>query len=151
MADTTKTDTPKFEIPKFEIPAFELPKFELPRLDIPGDMRAFAEESVEQAKKAFDTFIDAAQKAVNTAESSAATARAGVKDVAQLSMRYAETNIASSFDFARRLVQAKDAQEAMQLHADYVRAQMQVLGEQARDMANAATKAGIGVTVKPTG
>jgi len=28
---------------------------------------------------------------------------------------------------------------------------MQVLGEQARDMANAATKAGIGVTVKPTG
>jgi len=141
MTENIKTDTPKFEMPRFE-----LPKFELPRLEIPSDMRAFAEESVEQAKKAFDTFIDAAQKAVNTAESSAETARAGVKDVAQLSMRYAETNIASSFDFAQKLVRAKDAQEAMQLHADYVKAQMQVLGDQAQEMATAATRAGIGAT-----
>jgi phasin len=136
MTDNPKTDTPKFEMPKFE----------LPRLEIPTDMRAFAEESVEQAKKAFDTFIEAAQKAVNTAETSAASARAGVKDVAQLSMRYAETNISSSFDFAQRLVRAKDAQEAIQLHADYVKAQIQVLGEQASEMATAATKAGMGAT-----
>jgi phasin len=132
-------------------PKFEMPKFEMPRLEIPSDMRAFAEESVEQAKKAFDTFIDAAQKAVHTAESSAESTRAGVKDVAQLSMRYAEANIASSFDFAQRLVRATDVQEAMHLHADYVKAQMQVLGDQAQEMATAATKAGIGATAAKPG
>jgi phasin len=110
-------------------------------------MRAFAEESVKQARNAFDTFIDAAQKAVNTAENSAESARASVKDVAQLSMRYAEANIASSFDFAQKLVRAKDAQEAMQLHTDYVKTQMRVLGDQAQDMATAATRAGIGTAV----
>ena len=42
--------------------------------EIPAEMRAMAEKSVEQAKQAFDSFISAAQHAVNTAESQAAHA-----------------------------------------------------------------------------
>ena len=75
--------------------------------DIPAEMRAFAEKSVEQAKQAFDTFISAAQHAVNTAETQAASARTGVKDVAELAMRFSERNIASSFEFAQRLLHAR--------------------------------------------
>jgi hypothetical protein len=36
--------------------------------EIPAEMRAFAQKSAEQAKQAFDSFISAAQHAVNTAE-----------------------------------------------------------------------------------
>ena len=49
--------------------------------EIPAEMRAFAEKSVEQAKQAFDSFISAAQHAVNTAENQAASARTGAKEV----------------------------------------------------------------------
>jgi hypothetical protein len=36
--------------------------------EIPGDMRAFAEHSVEQAKFAFDKFMDATQSTMSTFE-----------------------------------------------------------------------------------
>ena len=81
--------------------------------EIPADMLALAEKSVEQAKQAFDVFISAAQHAVSTAENQAATAQAGAKEVGELAMGFAERNIASSFEFARKLLQAKDPKDVM--------------------------------------
>lgn len=76
------------------------------RFDIPADMRALAEKSVEQAKQAFDIFISAGQHAVSTAEIQAASAQAGAREVGELAMSFAERNIASSFEFVQKLVQA---------------------------------------------
>ena len=45
------------------------------RVEIPEKMREMADRSVEQAKKAFDQFLDATQKAVATAEGSAKSLR----------------------------------------------------------------------------
>ena len=39
--------------------------------EVPTQMRQFAEQSVEQARKAVDGFMTAAQKAVTTAETQA--------------------------------------------------------------------------------
>lgn len=108
--------------------------------EIPAEMRAFAEKSVEQARKAFDTFVAAAQHAVTTAETQAKGAQSSVKETGELAMRFAERNIASSFDFAQRLVQAKDPQEVMALHAEYTKAQIAALTEQAKELGEKATK-----------
>ena len=69
--------------------------------EIPADMRALAEKSVEQAKQAFDIFISAAQHAVNTAETQAASAQAGAKEMGELAMGFAERNIATSSSSCR--------------------------------------------------
>jgi phasin len=111
-----------------------------PNFQIPEEMRTFAEKSVEQAKQAFDSFIAAAQHAVNTMENQATSARSGAKEVGELAVRYAEQNVASSFEFAQKLVQAKDAQEVMALHRDYVSSQMNVLTEQAKELGKQASK-----------
>jgi phasin len=108
--------------------------------EIPAEMRQFAEKSVAQAKLAFDSFISAAQQAVNTAETHATTARAGAKEAGDLAMRFAERNIASSFDFAQRLLRAKDPQEVTALHAEYVKSQVATLTEQAKELSKQATK-----------
>jgi phasin len=108
--------------------------------EIPAEMRAFAEKSVAQAKLAFDSFISAAQQAVNTAETHAATTRVGAKEAGDLAMQFAERNIASSFDFAQRLLQAKDPQEVAKLHAEYVKSQVATLTEQAKELSKQATK-----------
>ena len=108
--------------------------------EIPPQMREFAEKSVAQAKQAFDSFISAAQHAVSTVENQTATAQSGAKEIGELAMRYAERNINSSFDFAQKLVRAKDAKEVMALHGEYVRGQIAVLTEQAKELGQQAVK-----------
>lgn len=110
--------------------------------EIPAEMRAFAEKSMEQAKQAFDSFCSATQKAVRTVDQQAA----GAKDVGELAMRFAERNVAASFAFAERLVRAKDSQEIMSLHADYVKGQISAFSDQTREITKRAAKmAGEGV------
>jgi phasin len=108
--------------------------------EIPPQMRELAEKSVEQAKQAFDTFVSAAQHAVKTAETQAASTQSGVKEAGALAMRYAERNINSSFEFAQKLMRAKDAKEVMALHSEYVTGQIAVLTEQAKELSKQATK-----------
>jgi phasin len=109
---------------------------------VPTEMRAIAEKSVEQARKAFDGFVTAAEKATAGFEQRAEVARAGAKDVAHKAMSFAEQNVANSFDLAQKLVTAKDINEVVQLHADYVRKQMDVLARQAEELSQSASKMG---------
>ncbi|MEA2952993.1 MAG: hypothetical protein QOF19_2569 [Alphaproteobacteria bacterium] len=106
----------------------------LGHFEVPAEMRAFAEKSVEQAKKAFDGFAAAANQAVSGLEGRAAAAQAGAKDVTKKAMTFAEQNVASSFEFAQKLVRAKDIGEVTKLHSDYVKAQMQTLSKQAEEL-----------------
>lgn len=108
--------------------------------EIPKEMREFAEKSVAQAKVAFDSFVSATQHAVNTAENQAASARSGVKAAGDLAMTFAEANIASSFEFAQRLLRAKDPQEVTALQAEYVKSQIAVLTDQAKELSKQAAK-----------
>jgi len=117
--------------------------------DVPTQMRQFAEQSVEQAKKAVDGFLSAAQKAATTMETQANTAQAGAKDVRDKVMGFAEENINNSFDFAQKLVRAKDIQEIMALQREFMQQQMQAMQAQARDLGAAATKAA--ESAKPKG
>jgi phasin len=110
------------------------------RLDVPADMRALAEKSVEQAKQAFDIFISAAQHAVSTAETQAVTAQAGAKQVGELAMGFVERNITSSFEFAQKLLQAKEPKDVMALHAEYVNTQIAALTDQAKGLGKRAAK-----------
>jgi phasin len=112
------------------------------KFDMPAQMWAFADKSVEQAKTAFDTFVVAAQQAATAAQSQAMNAHSGARELGQLAMRYTDRNIASSFDFAQKLMHAKDAAEVVALHSDYVNGQMATLTEQAKELSRQASKMG---------
>ncbi len=109
--------------------------------EIPSDMRKFAEQSVEQARQAFGGFINAAQQAVHDIEDRASSARAGAKDVGEKAMTFAQQNIMASFEFAQKLLKARDVQEVMTLQAEYIQAQMKILNEQAKELGESASKA----------
>jgi phasin len=102
--------------------------------EIPAEMRNVAEQSVVQARQAFDGFMSAAQKALAQWEQQAATAQAGAKGASEKVMDFAERNVSNSFEFAQRLVRAKDAEEMMRLQAEFIRSQMETLSEQAREL-----------------
>jgi phasin len=107
---------------------------------IPTEMRAFAEQSVAQARKAVDGFIEAANKAMGQMQGHANAAHSGAAEIAHKSMSYAEQNVAASFDFAQKLLHAKDAAEAMALQSQYLSRQMQALSAQVQDLGQSAAK-----------
>jgi phasin len=74
-------------------------------------------------------------------EGRASTARTGAKDVGEMAMSFAQRNIMASFEFAQKLVRAKDVQEMMKLQTDYIQTQMQTLNEQAKELGQSASKA----------
>lgn len=107
---------------------------------IPSEMRAFAEQNVAQARKAFDGFIRAANQAIGQVESRANVARSTASEIAQKSMSYAEQNVAATFDFAQKLMRAKDAAEVMGLQSEYLSRQMQTISAQVQDLGQSAAK-----------
>jgi phasin len=109
--------------------------------EVPPEMRAFAEKSVEQARKAFDGFVSAANEAVSTFEGQAATAQAGAKDVTKKAMGFVEQNIANSFDFAQKLMRVRDMEQVVKLHSEYVKEQINTLSAQAQELGQGATRA----------
>lgn len=117
--------------------------------EVPADMRKFAEQSVEQARQAFDRFISAAHGAVADFEGRAQTARSGAMDVGGRAMTFAERNMAASFEFAQQLVKAKDVQEVVRLQTEYVKAQVQALNEQTKELADTAARVAKDATSKP--
>jgi phasin len=108
---------------------------------VPPEMRALAEQSFQQARKAFDDLMAATQRAVSTFEGQASTAQTSVLEMQRKVASFAERNIATSFEFAQKLLRAKSPEDVMKLHAEYVTAQTQALTEQAREIAQYAAKA----------
>jgi phasin len=104
-----------------------------PSYQIPSEVRDFAEKSVEQARKAFEGFSGAAQKALSSMDSSGVPFSEGAKDMSLTALSYAETNVKAAFDLAEKLVQAKDAQEVLQLQSDFMKKQFESFQEQAKE------------------
>jgi phasin len=109
--------------------------------EIPDQMRDFAEKSVDQARKAFDDFISLTHKTVSNVEGSATVVQSGASDINRKTLSYAEEHVDAAFRFAQQMVRAKDVAEMMALQQDYLRRQMEQLGEQTRDLSDTATRA----------
>jgi phasin len=108
--------------------------------EMASDMRSFAEKSVAQARKAFDSLLQTASQAVEQMEGRAEAVQTGAKDIAKKSMSYAEQNVAASFEFAEKLVRAKDAEEVMRLQSEFLARQMQAMSAQVQDLGQSAAK-----------
>ena len=123
---------------------------QLEQFAIPNELRSFAEQSVEQARKAFEGFAQAASQAVGQIHGQAQAAHSGASEIAQKSMNYAEKNMTATFDFAQKLMHAKDAAEIMGLQSEYLGRQMQTLSAQIQELGQSAAKLMMD-TAKPKG
>ena len=107
---------------------------------MPNEIRAFVEQSVAHARNTFDGFIQAANKAMGQFEGQAAAARSGADEIAHKSMAYAEQNMASTFEFAEKLMRSKDPAEVMRLQSEFLGRQMQTLSAQVQELGQSAAK-----------
>ncbi len=108
--------------------------------EVPNELRDFAERSVEQARKAFEGFLTVAQRASGVAGDATKTSQGGAKSVSAHVLSYTERNVNAAFDLAQKLVRAKDPQEALALQSEYLKTQLAVLQEQAKELGSVFQK-----------
>ncbi len=107
---------------------------------MPNELRSFAEQSVGQARKTFEGFIQAATQAMGQMHGHAQAAQTGATELAHKSMEYAEQNFAATFEFAQKLMRAKDPAEVMGLQTEYLGRQVQTLSSQVQELGQTAAK-----------
>ena len=107
--------------------------------DVPDGLRDFAERGVEQARKASEGFLAVAQRAAEAA-GDAAHANPAVTLIGSRLLAYTEQNVNAALDLARKLVQAKDVQDAFAHQSEYVRSQLAALQTQATELGAALQK-----------
>jgi phasin len=91
-------------------------------MEVPLQVREFARKSVDQAERAISSFMDSASKSVDLVPGS-------MTDIAKQTLAITEKNLKASFEHARKLMQAKDINEVMQLHSEFLRTQFAVATE----------------------
>jgi phasin len=102
--------------------------------EVPAGVREFAEKSVEQARGAVGTLLDAARKTAETIQSTTKTADTPDGQAVARGFGYAQQNISAIFDFAQQLVRAPDLKEAARLQADFVREQAATMEKQVAEL-----------------
>ena len=100
-----------------------------PKFEVPAELRNLAEWTIEQAEKAFDMFFEAANKSM------APFTHPGA-EISRKALSLTEQNMKSAFDSARRIAQATDLQEAMQIQSEFLRSQITSAGEQMKQIAD---------------
>jgi hypothetical protein len=114
-----------------------------PGFEILTAMRKMTEQTMDQARTAINGYFQFLQRGVP----------GNVMGGAELSEKvlgYAERNVASTFEFAQRLVQVRDVQSLAMLQMEFIQAQMQAITEQAKDLSETATKALMDSVKTPT-
>ena len=113
-------------------------------------MKDMAEAGFDQARKAFENFMSAAQKTASQFEDQGAVAQASAKELSGKAVSFAEANIKASLDYAERLLKAKDLAEVLKLNTEHVQNQMRILAEQAGELGQAAARAAMDATKPKT-
>jgi phasin len=104
------------------------------KTEVPAGVREFADKSVEQARGAVGTLLDAARKTAETIQSTTKTGDTPEGQAVARGFGFAQQNIAAIFDFAQQLVRAPDLKEAARLQADFVRDQAAVMEKQVEEL-----------------
>ena len=105
-----------------------------PQFEIPTDMRNMTEQSMQQVRTAINGYLQFFQRGVPSTVM-------GSSELSDKVFGYAESNVASAFKFAEKLVQVRDFQSLVSLQMEFIQAQMQAMTDQAKDLSETATKA----------
>ena len=108
---------------------------------VSDEMRKMAEINIAKAKEAVDEFMKEASGAHEKVDASVQAARSGARDMNQMASEYAEANVNAAFDFAQKLVRARDPQEIVALQQRFLKAQVEQLNNQVRELGGAAIEA----------
>ena len=108
-------------------------------LAVPEAVRQLAEKNVEQARGAYNQFMDMARKAQDMMNQSSGAVAESARDVQSKALGYAEQNMEAGFDFISELSKAKDLKEYMEIQSRHTEKSMKAYSEQAQELGRLMT------------
>ena len=103
-------------------------------LEIPDALRNLAQQSVLQARDAYDQFVAAARQAQGLAANSSGSVAAAVKELQQRSMQFAEQNAEAGLSLAGDLAKARDLNEWVEIQQQHARQQAEAYTQQTQEL-----------------
>jgi hypothetical protein len=108
---------------------FKESEMSAPKFEVPAEIRNIAENTIEQAEKAFDMFFKAANMSM------APFAHPGA-EISKKTLALTEQNMKAAFVAARKIALATDLHEAMQIQSEFMKNQLTNTGVQMKQIAD---------------
>ncbi len=109
--------------------------------ELPKSVRSIMKSSIEQAKKAFDTFVASSEKMIQSVDTSANPAAESLKQLNEKIAAFTRQNAESNFNLALKLADARQLSDIVELQNAHVRDQMETFGHQLEELRELTTKA----------
>ena len=107
------------------------------------ESNAVGKQTVARAYSAMDYYFDHLKEFV-------ASAPSGGTEYGEKVKAFAEQNISATQEYVRALTYARNVQDILRIQMDFVRAQLETFGAQAKDLGEAYIKAASGQPRKPS-
>jgi hypothetical protein len=115
----------------------EMPNF----AEMPEPMRNILKASIDQARKAFESFISTSQQALANFDPPAKTpAMDSLKQFNEKIAEFTRKNADSNFDLAMKLADAKNVSDVIDMQNSYVRGLMDTYARQLEELRSLTTK-----------
>jgi len=114
---------------------------EMPKVgEMPEPMRQVVKSSIEQARRAFETFIAASQQAMSNIDTTASPASHSMKMLNQKIAEFTKVNAEANFDLAMKLADAREMKDVVELQNQHVRQQMDNFAQQLEELRRLTTE-----------
>ena len=108
--------------------------------EVPDSFRDLMKVSIEQTKRAFDTFAATSERTWKTLETSSQTASSGLRSLNEKIAQITRNNAEANFALAMKLAESKDVSQAMELQTEHARKQMESFVHQLEEIRDLATQ-----------
>jgi phasin len=115
--------------------------YDKPQFEIPEAVRELAERNVDQARSAYNQFMEMARQVQDTLAKSQGAMASGAMELQSRVAKFAEENIQASFTFATDLSRARDLKEYLEIQQRYAQKQMQSYALQAQELGKLLSEA----------
>ena len=115
--------------------------YDKPQFEIPEPVRELAERNVEQARTAYNQFVDMARKVQDSMSQSQGAMASGAMELQSQMGKFAEENIEASFAFASELSRARDLKEYLEIQQRHAQKQMNAFAKQAQELGKLLSEA----------
>jgi hypothetical protein len=103
-------------------------------------MREMAQATLDKARDAVSKYMAESQKMREKVDSSVQASYSSAKEMNEKAVAFAEANVVAGFEFAQRLLQAKDPQEMGAVYQGHLKEQMEKMNAQFRELGSLMSK-----------
>lgn len=109
--------------------------------ELPESIRSVMKSSIEQARKAFDTFASSSEKMIHGIDTSANPVAGSIKSLNEKIAEFTRQNTEANFNLAMRLADARQLSEIVEIQNAHVRDQMETFSRQLEELRDLTMKA----------